>query len=294
MSELNETPQQEQSQPIVNPEDANLAREKAAFETYVKDQGMTVPENFQNTEAWFNSLKEAQGQYTQARQEIADLKRQYAETGEIPTRPVQEEQTQPQEATPSKGELRIEKKEEPPIPSLNEQWQTWQSELAMTGDFSADTRDAIKRAMNVDDGVVETFIAGQKALRKEAYDSASNVVGGTSELDTILNWASESLSDQERDSLNNMLSGPSYQTALLGLKARYDQDMASKPKAQEPSKVQSENASSAQEAPIVEPFRSREEMNFAMSDPRYRVDPEYRELTEQRIAYTMNSGIFTR
>ena len=44
----------------------------------------------------------------------------------------------------------------------------------------------------------------------------------------------------------------------------------------------------------MEPFRSREEMNFAMSDPRYRVDPEYRELTEQRIAYTMNSGIFTR
>ena len=38
MSEENnvETPQQEQSQqPIVNPEDANLAREKAAFETYV-------------------------------------------------------------------------------------------------------------------------------------------------------------------------------------------------------------------------------------------------------------------
>ena len=294
MSEVNETPQQEQSQPIVNPEDANLAREKAAFETYVKDQGMTVPENFQNTEAWFNSLKEAQGQYTQARQEIADLKRQYADTGEIPTRPVQEQQTQPQEATPSKGELRIEKKEEPPIPSLNEQWQTWQSELAMTGDFSSDTRDAIKRAMNVDDGVVETFIAGQKALRKEAYDSASTVVGGTAELDTILNWASESLSDQERDSLNTMLSGPSYQTALLGLKARYDQDMASKPKAQEPSRIQSENASSAQEAPALEPFRSREEMNMAMSDPRYRSDPEYRQLTEQRIAQTMNSGIFTR
>jgi len=294
MSEVNETPQQEQSQPIVNPEDANLAREKAAFETYVKDQGLTVPENFQNTEAWFNSLKEAQGQYTQARQEIAQLKRQYAETGEIPTRPVQEQQTQPQEATPSKGELRIQKKEEPPIPSLNEQWQTWQSELAMTGDFSSETRDAIKRAMNVDDGVVETFIAGQKALRKEAYDSASTVVGGTSELDNILNWASESLSDQERDSLNNMLSGPSYQTALLGLKARYDQDMASKPKAQEPRRIQSENASSAQEAPALEPFRSRQEMNMAMSDPRYRSDPEYRQLTEQRIAHTMNSGIFTR
>ena len=296
MSEENnvETPQQEQSQqPIVNPEDANLAREKAAFETYVKDQGMQVPDNFQNTEAWFNSLKEAQGQYTQARQEIADLKRQYAETGEIPNRPEQKQETAPAEETPSSGELRIEKKEEPPVPSMNEQWATWQQELALNGGFSDDTRNQIKAAMNVDDAVVDTFIAGQKALRKEAYDSAATVVGDQQTLDSVLAWAGESLNDQERDELNLMLSGPSYKTALLGLKARYDQDMASRPKAQEPSRIRSDNIADAQEAPKMEPFRSRQEMNVAMSDPRYRSDPEYRQAVEQKVALTMNSGIFS-
>jgi hypothetical protein len=296
MSEENnvETPQQEQSQqPIVNPEDANLAREKAAFETYVKDQGMQVPDNFQNTESWFNSLKEAQGQYTQARQEIADMKRQYADTGEIPERPVQQE-TAPAEETPSSGELRIQKKEEPPAPSMNEQWATWQQELALNGGFSDDTRGQIKAAMNVDDAVVDTFIAGQKALRKEAYDSAATVVGDQQTLNEVLSWAGESLNDQERDQLNLMLSGPSYKTALLGLKARYDQDMASKPKAQEPSRLRSENVADAQEAPQMEPFRSRQEMNMAMSDPKYRSDPEYRQAVEQKIALTMNSGIFSR
>ena len=289
-----ETPQQEQSQqPIVNPEDANLAREKAAFETYVKDQGMQVPDNFQNTESWFNSLKEAQGQYTQARQEIADMKRQYADTGEIPERPVQQE-TAPAEETPSSGELRIQKKEEPPAPSMNEQWATWQQELALNGGFSDDTRGQIKAAMNVDDAVVDTFIAGQKALRKEAYDSAATVVGDQQTLNEVLSWAGESLNDQERDQLNLMLSGPSYKTALLGLKARYDQDVASKPKSQEPSRIRSENVADAQEAPRLEPFRSREEMNMAMSDPRYRMDPAYRQETEMRIAETMNSGIFSR
>jgi len=288
-----ETPQQEQSQPIVNPEDANLAREKAAFETYVKDQGMQVPDNFQNTEAWFNSLKEAQGQYTQARQEIADLKRQYAETGEIPNRPEQKQETAPAEETPSSGELRIEKKEEPPAPSMNEQWATWQQELALNGGFSDDTRGQIKAAMNVDDAVVDTFIAGQKALRKEAYDSAATVVGDQQTLDSVLAWAGESLNDQERDQLNLMLSGPSYKTALLGLKARYDQDMASRPKAQEPSRIRSDNIADAQEAPKMEPFRSRQEMNMAMSDPRYRSDPEYRQAVEQKVALTMNSGIFS-
>jgi len=296
MSEENNvaTPQQEQSQqPIVNPEDANLAREKAAFETYVKDQGMQVPDNFQNTEAWFNSLKEAQGQYTQARQEIADLKRQYAETGEIPNRPEQKQETAPAEETPSSGELRIEKKEEPPVPSMNEQWATWQQELALNGGFSDDTRNQIKAAMNVDDAVVDTFIAGQKALRKEAYDSAATVVGDQQTLDSVLAWAGESLNDQERDELNLMLSGPSYKTALLGLKARYDQDMASRPKAQEPSRIRSDNIADAQEAPKMEPFRSRQEMNVAMSDPRYRSDPEYRQAVEQKVALTMNSGIFS-
>ncbi len=296
MSEENnvETPQQEQSQqPITNPEDANLAREKAAFETYVKDQGMQVPDNFQNTEAWFNSLKEAQGQYTQARQEIADLKRQYVETGEIPERPVQQEAA-PAEEVPSSGELRIQKKEEPPAPSMNEQWATWQQELALNGDFSDATRGQIKSAMNVDDAVVDTFIAGQKALRKEAYDSAATVVGDQQTLDSVLAWAGESLNDQERNDLNLMLSGPSYKTALLGLKARYEQEKASSPKAQEPSRVRSDNVADAQEAPRVEPFRSREEMSLAMSDPRYRADPEYRRAIEQKVALTMNSGIFTR
>jgi len=296
MSEENnvETPQQEQSQqPIVNPEDANLAREKAAFETYVKDQGMQVPDNFQNTESWFNSLKEAQGQYTQARQEIADLKRQYSDTGEIPERPQQQQETAPAAETPSSGELRIEKKEEPPAPSMNEQWATWQQELALNGGFSDDTRGQIKAAMNVDDAVVDTFIAGQKALRKEAYDSAATVVGDQQTLDTVLSWAGESLNDQERDQLNLMLSGPSYKTALLGLKARYDQDMASRPKAQEPSRIRSDNIADAQEAPKMEPFRSRQEMNMAMSDPKYRSDPEYRQAVEQKVALTMNSGIFS-
>lgn len=297
MSEENnvETPQQEQSQqPIVNPEDANLAREKAAFETYVKDQGMQVPDNFENTESWFNSLKEAQGQYTQARQEIADLKRQYAETGEIPERPVKQQETAPAVETPSSGELRIEKKEEPPAPSMNEQWATWQQELALNGDFSDATRGQIKTAMNVDDAVVDTFIAGQKALRKEAYDSAATVVGDQQTLDTVLAWAGESLNDQERNELNLMLSGPSYKTALLGLKARYEQDMANRPKNQEPSRIRSDNVADAQEAPVIEPFRSRQEMNVAMNDPRYRSDPAYRQETELRIIQTMNSGVFTR
>lgn len=288
-----ETPQQEQSQPILNPEDANLAREKQAFETYVKDQGLSVPNNFESTDAWFSSLKEAQGQYTKARQEIADLKRQYEQTGEVPER-AEQQPAQTEQAYEAKGDLRIDKKPEPVTPDLSESWSHWQQELASTGDFSSETREAIKLSMRVDDAVVDTFIAGQKALRKEAYSKASDVVGDAKALDSILEWAGESLSEAERNDLNAMLSGPSYQTALLGLKARYDLEMASKPKAQEPRRTRSENVSDVQEQPKIESYRSRPEMNAAINDSRYRTDPEYRRLVELRIAATMQSGVFTR
>ena len=124
MSEETQTgtpPQVEQSSEPVTPEQANLARERAAFETYVKDQGMPVPENFNDTGAWFDSLKEAQGQYTRARQEIADLKEQYAKTGEIGERQPQQSEQPVQQSEPDPNrELRITEKVEPPPPSMQE------------------------------------------------------------------------------------------------------------------------------------------------------------------------------
>ena len=178
---------------------------------------------------------------------------------------------------------------------MNDQWAAWQQELALSGDFSADTRGAIKTAMNVDDAVVDTFISGQKALRKEAYDSAAGVVGDQQTLDSILSWAGESLNDQERDDLNSMLAGPSYKTALLGLQARYNQEQANRPKQQEPAPVQGrENAAMAQDADAIKPFSTTQEMNFYMNKPEYRTDPEYRAQVEARLVKTMQAGVLIR
>ena len=294
-----ETPVTEQSAPqeFVQPADQNAANERAAFKTYVESNGQQVPENFKDADSWFDSLKNAQSEYTKTRQEIAELKDQYAKTGEIGERsqPVVQQEQQPAEVGQTRDDLRIEKPEEPPKLSMNEQWASWQQELALSGDFSPDTRNAIKGAMGVDDGVVDTFIAGQKALRKEAYDSAAGVVGDQQTLDSILSWAGESLNDQERDDLNNMLAGPSYKTALLGLQARYNQEQANKPKQQEPAPIQNrENAAVAQDADNIKAFDSTPEMNHAMADPRYRTDPEYRAHVEARLVKTMEAGVLIR
>ena len=80
----------EQSQPVetqpelVNPtpaEDPVTTHERAMFNKYVKDQGQKIPSNFKDADAWFNSLMEARKGFTQARQEVAALKKQYNENG---------------------------------------------------------------------------------------------------------------------------------------------------------------------------------------------------------------------
>ena len=54
-----------------SPEEIQHEQEKLAFSTHIETSDEKVPENFEDAGAWFDSLKEAQKQYTQARQEIS-------------------------------------------------------------------------------------------------------------------------------------------------------------------------------------------------------------------------------
>ena len=62
-------------------EDPQLVHERAMFNKHVQDQGQQIPSNFKTPDDWFNSLVEARKGYTQARQEVAALKKQYNENG---------------------------------------------------------------------------------------------------------------------------------------------------------------------------------------------------------------------
>ena len=60
-----------QQDPISNPADMQTIQERQAFETYVQNSGEAIPTNFKDAGAWFDSLKEAQGNYTRGQQEMA-------------------------------------------------------------------------------------------------------------------------------------------------------------------------------------------------------------------------------
>ena len=279
-------------------DEVNAAAERVAFERYVQDQGQAIPENFQDAGAWFDSLKEAQKQYTQARQEIADLKGQYAEHGTV--NPGYQEDTTTTDAveTPQTNveptgteELRLsleESKEEaaPEAPTFSDSdWDKWGYEMNTTGQLSDQTIAEIKSKTNFSDRMINDYITGQKAKMRESFAKASDIVGTRDKLNDIMQWAESSMSPEERLNINAGLASPGYEVVLRGLAAQYDHAMAQKPTANEPAPMP--NRQPVAETQVSTPaYTTQREFKADRNNPRYRTDPKFREAVEARMMRT--------
>ncbi len=278
-------------------EEVNAAKERVAFERYVQDQGQTIPENFQDAGAWFDSLKHAQGQYTQARQEIADLKTQYSEQGTV-NPGYQEGNPEALVETPQANveptgteELRLsldEPKEEAPseAPTFSDSdWDKWGYEMNTTGQLSEETVAEIKGKTNFSDRMIADYVTGQKAKMREAYGKASDIVGNQDKLGNIMKWAESSMSPEERLNINAGLASPGYEVVLRGLSAQYDHAMAQKPTANEPAPMP--NRQPVAETQVSTPaYGTQREFNTDRNNPRFRTDPKFREAVEARMMRT--------
>jgi hypothetical protein len=270
-------------------DDVNAAKERLAFETYVESTGGEVPENFSDASAWFDSLKEAQKNYTQGQQEIAQLREQLNPQVE----PVQT--TAPEEDnTVVSDELRIEvnQPEESKEDSLfnkpvsEDDWSQWQYEVATTGDLLPQTKQEIMNKTGLNETMVDDFLTAQKSRMREAKHKAAESVGGKEALDNIFKWATKNLSQQEQYSINSGLADSAMQDiTLMGLKAKYDMAMKSKPTTQEPARniVADPMASTA---PAYKPYTNSREFKADRNNPRFGIEPDFRFAVEQRMMLT--------
>jgi hypothetical protein len=279
------TPQAVEQSAVSTPVD----REAKAFETHVIQNQIQVPDNFKSVGDWFSALKSAQKEYTKARQEISDLKKQIpAATPEAPEQPKEA----PAPVIPE--ELRIPDKlpEQPPSPQQTEiltkdEWNKYSTEVAVNGTLSNESREAIKTKTKLPDYVIDDFLAGQKARLQQAYGSAAEVVGGKDQLARVFDWASKNLSSEDQKSVNAALSSPSWEVALLGLNAKYQSAAAKKPTANEPVKAPSSQKVGATTAtPTLGAYASKAEFYKDRRDPRFAGDPRFRQAVETRMAKT--------
>jgi hypothetical protein len=301
----------EQSQPVetqpvlatpVQTEDPQITHERAMFMKYVQDQGQRIPSNFKSADDWFNSLVEARKGFTQARQEIASLKKQYNQngvsnpnyTGDSP-----QAQTKPEPVEDLSGineELKISA---PPVqpPSSSrvsaEDWLRWGKEIDSTGAVSAATRKEIESKMGADEVIIEQLIKGRKALAKQSWDDAASVVGGNDNLKRMFKWAQDNLTAEEVAATNRALQTNAYKNVLLGLKARFEQQNPPKAPSQEPRSMDN-RVNPSQVPQSVQVFQSFAEQQAALRDPRYRVDANYRKAVEAMVINSSRYGYRNR
>lgn len=146
-------------------------------------------------------------------------------------------------------------------------------EFADNGQLSEDTYK-----MLADKGLgketVDAYIAGQQALAEKAVADLHSVTGGTEQFNEMVEWANDTLSETEIDTLNTMIS--KQETAKFAIEGLYARFKAT----QGPNLIEGGSVGG-----VSSPgFGSQKEMVRAMADPRYRNDPAYRKEVEMKLS----------
>ena len=292
MEQSSETPVVSQEQSLTSSaETAILAREKAAFDAYVRNQGMTVPENFKDAGAWFESLKNAQKEYTKSRQEVADLKKKY-EQAPSTANPVKQEAAPAKEEIPVVPEvLKIPEKKAEETPKVESQaateddWKQWTVEFATKNDLSPETLDTIKKKTNLPESIINEYMMGQKAKLEMAYTKAADLIGGKDQLAKMFDWASKNLTQAEQDSINQNLASPSWDVALYGLQAKYAKATGTSKKAEPKQTARGQVPIASTQQGLVA-YQTKREFMAERNHPKFNTDPKFRNYVEQRMMRT--------
>ena len=269
-----------------SPEEVQYEHEKNMFSTHIATSGEQVPDNFENADAWFDSLKNAQKQYTQGQQELASMREQAEQAVPEP------EQTAPavtQEEFSDKM-LRLEAPQEQPKEEVTfgvdeSTYDKWGLEFAAKGTLSDETRTEIKQKTGFTDRMVNDFIDAQTARLRESYRKAANVVGGQDNLNSSFDWAAQNLTPQQMDEVNMGLSSPSYEITLRGLEGMYNARPQQKVKEQEPAQSGNLRNVAASETGI-KPYSTQREFKQERNDPKFKLEPSYREMVQNRMSLT--------
>jgi len=183
---------------------------------------------------------------------------------------------------PTSAESLAEALTDPKPPEAGEMWTAINAEFAATGTIS-DQSAKLLIASGADPAILATFNAGRAAKQKADMQTAAELVGGQENLDATLMWAKENLSPEEKAAIIPQLNGSQAETILMGLHARR---MAAAPAAS--GQVNTDNVVGGT-LPIgnpalnLQPFRDWNEQQAVMRDPRYKSDPEFREIAEARL-----------
>lgn len=155
------------------------------------------------------------------------------------------------------------------------------TEFDEKGELSDDSYNELED-MGLPRDLVNSYIDGQKAIADQHINSVHQTVGGKDNYEALIGWASENLSQEEKEAFNHTVDYGSVQQlnmALQGLMSRANvSPLSPQPQQQELFEGQPINYGSDA------PYQSIAEMTTDMNNPKYENDPAYRDMVERRLS----------
>jgi hypothetical protein len=157
------------------------------------------------------------------------------------------------------------------------------SEYYETGALTPETMEKFKDMSSSE--LVDTYMKMQQAqpqqeasrdLTEKETNTIFSQVGGEDSYNNLMEWASENLPDQYTQAYDRIIDGGdaySIQIALAGIKSQYDAANG----------VEGNLRTGKAVVEKADVFRSQSEVIKAMNDPRYDVDPAYRQDVFQKL-----------
>lgn len=161
----------------------------------------------------------------------------------------------------------------------------YNEEFSRDGKLSDDTYAALE-GKGFDRATVDAYVKAMNAPAEQAkaiadaeIASIKEAVGGEEKFQTMLSWASQNLSDDEKASYDAMIESGDAKSARLAVEWLAGKFAASD--SNEPTLLKG----SVPSVPAVAPFRSMQEVTRAMADERYKKgDPAYHAEVKARLA----------
>jgi hypothetical protein len=149
-------------------------------------------------------------------------------------------------------------------------------EFADKGELTNQSYEELaKQGLNKD--LVDSFIQGQNALAEQQSNEMHSIVGGKDNYESMVNWASENLTETESTAFNAIMekgNRDEMQLAINGMNSRWKSSVG----ANEPRTIRGT-------APKInsDVYKSTYEVAEAINNPKYAKDTFYRKQVEDKI-----------
>lgn len=160
-------------------------------------------------------------------------------------------------------------------------------EMAKAYESGEVTDDHIKAVedLGLPRNVIDTYLAGVKALETLALNEVHAAAGGADSFKAAQDWAAEKLSDQDLDYYNAGVADPAKRTQTV-------EWLMAKFKAARPSEGRLvEGRPSTDTSGDV--FRSQAQVTEAMASQQYRTDPAFRQQVAEKLLRSKRAGTIT-